>query len=106
MTTIEIAAVRPYRRSARRRRDIGSFASGEEIAEAADRLENPWMPAVIAELRAEARDVDVDRTIEAEIGRALREIEQLLARQHLARALCEGAQDRELVGRDLDRVAV
>src|SRR3569833_2123625 len=79
---------------------------GEEIAGTADGLEDLRTAAVVAELRAEARDVDVDRAIERQIRRALREVEQLLARQHLARALRERAQDRELVRRDVDRLRV
>src|SRR3569832_1263358 len=76
---------------------VFSAKVGEEIAGTADGLEDLRAAAVVAELRAEARDVDVDRAIERQIRRALREVEQLLARQHLARALRERAQDRELV---------
>src|SRR3569832_929679 len=67
---------------------------GEEIAGTADGLEDLRAAAVVAELRAEARDVDVDRAIERQIRRALREVEQLLA------------QDRELVCGDVDRLRV
>ena len=51
----------------------------EQVPCATHGLQDLRVAAVVAELGAQARDVDIDRAIEAEVGRALREIEQLLA---------------------------
>jgi hypothetical protein len=64
----------------------------ENIARATDRLDELGSLQIIAELVTEARDVDVDRAVERQLRGTLREIEQLLARQHPAGALRERAR--------------
>src|SRR5512140_1331539 len=83
-----------------------NIAPGQQVSGTPDRLQDLRVAAVVAELGAQARDMDIDRPVEAELGRPLGEIEQLLAGQDAPRALRERAQDRELVRRDLDGIAI
>src|SRR3954463_1107274 len=105
MIATDSAATNAYMRSAslrRRHRVTSRLPAGKQVADAADRLQDLRAAAVVAELRAQARHVDVDRAIEAELRGALRQIEQLLARQHATGPLRERAEDRELVRGHLD----
>src|SRR5438094_768903 len=70
----------------------------QHVADAAHGLHEPGVSGVVAELRAQVRDVDVDRAIERLISASAYELDELFARQNTARALRQGAKERELVG--------
>src|SRR2546426_1316693 len=70
---------------------------GEDVAGAADREDATRPLRVVLDGRADARDVDVDRAVEGLERLAPDEIHEGGPREHAARLLGEGDEQRELV---------
>src|SRR6266481_4349295 len=68
----------------------------EEVAHAANRLDETRLLGIGLELGADLGDVDVDRAVEG-VGMSLERVEDLLAREDAAGSLGEGGQQLELV---------
>jgi hypothetical protein len=77
----------------------------EHVAEPAHGLEQARVLGIVAQLGAQARDLYVDRAVEALLGVAFRQVQQLLATEHAPCVFSEHPQQRELVRRERELVA-
>src|SRR5262249_13379288 len=84
---------------------LAGLVGGEEIAGAADRLDEMRFFGVCLDLPAQPGDPDIDAAVERLRRLAVREIQQLIARQDAVGVRDEGLQQVEFHAGQADRVA-